>query len=140
VRMADVIALAALAVTALLIRLAVDTGPIAVTSETSRHRETAITTTVAPRIAGPIGRATTADSLRWTSVPHADRYQVLVFDREGTLIWQPHTGDTILPVPARLRRVGATTYIWKVEARTGWDRWVASEWEQFTIGPADPAR
>ena len=106
----------------------------------SPHRESAITTTVAPRILGPFGPATTADSLCWTRVPYADRYRVLVFDREGTLVWRPQTSDTALAVPAELSRDVTTTYLWKVEARTGWDRWVASEWEQLTVGPKSGPR
>jgi len=137
--MAKATGLAALAVAAALLGPAADPGPVTAAGEASRHRESAITTTLAPRIAGPIGPATLADSLRWTSVPHADRYQVSVFDREGTLAWESQTRDTSLPLPARLRRA-ASMYLWKVEARTGWDRWVVSEWEQFTIGPVELPR
>jgi len=104
------------------------------------HRESAITTTTAPRILGPGGPTTIDDSLRWTAVPHADRYQVMVFDREGTLVWDPQTSATSLPLAAHLRRDTTTTYLWKVEARTGWDRWVASEWEYLTIGMPERPR
>lgn len=76
------------------------------------------------------------DSLRWTSVPYADRYQVLVFDREGSLVWEPQTTDTTAALPARLAAAPGT-HLWKVEARTGWDRWVASEWARFTVRPAE---
>ena len=102
----------------------------------STHRDGVITSTVAPRILPPSSTTATPDSLRWTSVPYADRYQVLVFDREGTLVWEPQTTDTAVAVPARLARV-SSTYIWKVEARTGWDRWVASEWARFTVQPQE---
>jgi hypothetical protein len=98
------------------------------------HRESAITTTVAPRIVGPFGIAAASDSLRWTSVPHADRYAVRMFDREGTLVWNPETSDTVLAIPPHNIHNGVTTYLWKVEARTSWDRWVASEWADLTIG------
>ena len=97
------------------------------------HRERAITTTVAPRIVGPAAIAGPSDSLRWTSVPHADRYEVRVFDREGTLVWNPITSDTVLPMSAHMFGGESRTYLWKVEARTGWDRFVASEWSDLTL-------
>jgi hypothetical protein len=113
-----------------------DTVPVGVFDDAGRvHRESAITMTVAPRIVGPAGIAGPVDSLRWTRVPHADRYQVRVFDRDGTLVWNPSTGDTVLAIPAHLIRTSPTTYLWTVEARTGWERWVASEWADLTIQP-----
>jgi hypothetical protein len=112
------------------------TVPLGVSDDAVRvHRESAITTTVPPRIVGPAGIAGPADSLRWTRVPHADRYQVRVFDRDGTLVWNPSTSDTVLAIPAHLIGRSPTTYLWTVEARTGWERWVASEWADLTIQP-----
>ena len=98
------------------------------------HRDGIITTTVAPKLVSPAPGAR-VDALRWTSVPHADRYQVLVFDREGTMVWEPQTADTVIALPASLLSDTAT-YIWKVEARTGWDRWVASDWGRFSVAGA----
>jgi hypothetical protein len=98
------------------------------------HRESAITITTAPRIVGPSGVVSTRDSFIWTSVPHADRYRIKVFDLEGTLVVNELTTDTAFAVPSRLARAVATPYLWKVEARTGWDRWVASDWQEFTMG------
>ena len=106
----------------------------------SLHRESAITTTTSPRIVGPSGVVSTRDSLIWTSVPHADRYQVKVFDLEGTLVLNERTTDTAFAIPSRLARTLATPYLWKVEARTGWDRWVASEWGEFTVGRSRETR
>lgn len=99
------------------------------------HRERAITLTSAPRILEPAGAASRQDSFVWTSVPHADRYQIKVFDHEGTVVVDQRTSDTTLAIPPRLARPSATTYLWKVEARTGWDRWVVSEWKEFTMQP-----
>jgi len=127
--------------------LAVLQGPAGTSSpspgvgpEAEIHRERAITTTVAPRIIGPVRVASQDDSLRWTAVPHADRYQIMVFDREGTLVWDPQTSDTTLALPEILFRPVPTTYLWKVEARTGWDRWVASEWEYLTVDAVEEPR
>jgi hypothetical protein len=100
---------------------------------TAAHRESAITTTIAPRILGPDGPAFVVDSLLWTRVPNAVRYRLRVFDTQGTLVWDAQTSDTTLPVPEHLRGDTANAYVWKVEARTGWDRWVASEWRDLVI-------
>ncbi len=97
------------------------------------HRESAITTTVAPVILAPAAPATPADSLVWTSVPHADRYRVRIFDLEGTLTWEGHTTDTTAVIPTHLTGATAAEYLWKVEARTGWDRWVVSDWRSLVI-------
>lgn len=96
------------------------------------HRERASAPMIVPRIVAPIGPRAATDSLRWTSVPFADRYQVLLFDREGTLAWEVQTSDTIVALPDRLHTRPAT-YLWKVEARTDWNRWVASEWEELSV-------
>jgi anti-sigma factor RsiW len=99
-------------------------------------REQAITSTGAPRLIAPMGIVQVADTLRWTSVPHADRYRVTVFDREGTVVREEQTADTTLALPATLGATHGRLYLWKVEARTGWDRWVASELVEFTLSPA----
>lgn len=121
-----------------LLRTGVDSGSGREGAE-STHRNGVITSTVAPRLLPPASPTATPDSLRWTSVPYADRYQLLVFDREGTLVWEPQTTDTAIALPAAVTGTPAT-YIWKVEARTGWDRWVASEWARFTVQPQEGGR
>lgn len=96
-------------------------------------RERAITTTAAPRILGPFGAATQADSLRWTSVPRADLYRVTIWDREGTVVWQGETRDTVVGLTEALGRGRDVTLLWDVKARTGFDRWVASELTELTV-------
>ncbi len=132
---AGVVGIAAVGTLAVLRDPAASSGTDDASATSAIHRESAITTTVAPRIVGSARVLGANDSLRWTSVPHADRYQVMVFDRDGTLVWDPQTSDTGLAVPDALIRDTSTTYLWKVEARTGWDRWVASEWEYLTVDP-----
>lgn len=97
-------------------------------------RERAITTTAAPRIVGPLGFATLADSLRWTSVPRADLYRITVWDREGSVVWEGETRDTVLGLPEALDASRGADLLWDVKARTGWDRWVASELVELTVG------
>jgi hypothetical protein len=90
------------------------------------ERERMVNMAVAPRIVSPRGGTLAADdSLRWTSVAQADLYRVTVFDTTGTVVWEGEARDTIVALPDTLRR--AIAYLWKIEARTGWGRWVASE-------------
>jgi hypothetical protein len=97
------------------------------------HRESAITTTTAPRIVSPSTAAAAGESLRWTSVPQADLYRVRVWDHDGTVVLGADTKDTTLALPSRLLKAGAS-YFWVVKARTGWDRWVSSDFVEFTAG------
>jgi hypothetical protein len=96
-------------------------------------RERAITTTAAPRIVEPLGVATLADSLRWTSVPRADLYRITVWDREGSVVWEDETRDTVLALPEAIDASRGASLLWDVKARTGWDRWVASELVELTV-------
>jgi len=96
------------------------------------HRQSASAAEIEPRIVSSAMPGLVPDTLRWTSVPFADRYQVLMFDREGTLTWEAQTRDTAIALPQRLR-TEAAAYLWKVEARTDWNRWVASEWAELAI-------
>jgi hypothetical protein len=99
------------------------------------YRERTLTTTNAPRIQGPLGSATLADSLRWSSVPAADLYRVTFWRRDGEVAWSGETRDTVLALPAALARSGLETLLWDVKARTGWDRWVSSDLVELTIYP-----
>jgi hypothetical protein len=104
----------------------------AVVPDATPHRQSVSAMEIVPRIIAPAMSNTVPDTLRWTSVPFADRYQVLMFDREGSLAWEAQTRDTAIALPQRLR-TEAATYLWKVEARTDWNRWVASEWAEIAI-------
>jgi hypothetical protein len=95
------------------------------------HREGTVTTTAPPRILSPAAIGAD-DSLRWTTVPGADLYRVQVWDHEGNVVLTTDTRDTTLVLPAQLIRAGGS-YLWEVKARTGWDRWVSSEFLEFTV-------
>ncbi len=103
-------------------------------------REPAITTTPAPTPIRPLGAVTALPPLSWTGVPHADRYRVTVFDTNGSLVWETQTPDTAAVVPSTITLRPGVPYFWKVAARTGWDRWVASDLTTFTVGPTRPSR
>ena len=108
------------------------TPPVVGATDGATHREQSVTTTAAPNLIAPVGELAAADTFRWTSVPRADRYRVTLFDKDGTVVWEAEGSDTVMVKPATMAgHRGA--YLWKVEARTGWDRWVASELIEFSI-------
>ena len=107
-------------------------GPIR-SRETATHRESAITTTEAPRALAPIEAASPGDSLRWTTLPQADLYRVRIWNAEGVVVWSAETRDTVAVLPPML--TPATQYLWEVRARTGWDRWVGTDLIPFSLRP-----
>jgi hypothetical protein len=97
------------------------------------HREAPVTTTVAPRGLSPVGAVDSAPTLRWSSVPHTDRYQVRVFGTDGAVLWERETTDTSVAMPDSIGVRSSHTYHWKVEAYTGFDRRAASELIEFSV-------
>ena len=97
------------------------------------HREAPVTTTIAPAAVHPVGITSSAPTLVWTAVPHADRYRVRVFTADGSVIWERESTDTVLAFPASGGLRDGQTYYWKVEAQIGFDRTVASELIQFSV-------
>lgn len=102
------------------------------------YREPAVTTTVPPAILGPRGVVAAPLIFVWTTVPHADRYRLALFDDSGRVVWETQTSDTAAALPDSIRLLPGASYLWKVEAQTGWDRWVASDLVGFSFGPARP--
>jgi hypothetical protein len=98
----------------------------------SVSREGIVAASAAPRILSPVTVAAAGDSLRWTSVPQADLYRIRIWNADGTVVWAEDTRDTTLPLPPQLARSGGP-YLWEIKARTGWDRWVTSDFLEFTI-------
>jgi len=76
-----------------------------------------------------------ADTLRWLGVPGADRYRVTVFDAPGQVRYETQLAGTVALLPDTVVLVAGRPYLWKVEARTGWDRWSASELVEFSLAP-----
>jgi hypothetical protein len=102
-------------------------------TDTARvSREGIGSASAAPRILAPVTVAAAGDSLRWTSVPQADLYRIRIWNADGTVVWAEDTRDTTLPLPPQLTRSGGP-YLWEIKARTGWDRWVTSDFLEFTI-------
>jgi anti-sigma factor RsiW len=100
-----------------------------------QYREPAVTTTVAPLVVAPRGATSAVTRLVWTTVPHADRYRLTLFDDAGSVVWETETTGTVAPLPDTLRLQPLRPYFWKVEAQTGWNRWVGSDLTEFSVTP-----
>ncbi len=118
--------------------LVVWTGSVKVPPGPPGFREPALTTSVAPVGIAPHGVTGTAARLVWTGVPHADRYRLILFDATGSVVWETQTTQTSVLLPDSIRLLPGASYLWKVEAQTGWNRWVASDLVEFSLGPVRP--
>ena len=91
-------------------------------------------TTPIPR--SPVGTVAAVKDLRWSPVAGADRYRVTVFDVTGGVVYASQSSDTVAALPDSILLVPGASYLWKVDARTGFDRWATSELAEFRVaGP-----
>ena len=97
------------------------------------HRAPTITAVGSPVLTSPVGIVAGAEALRWRSVSGADRYRATLFDNAGAVVFETQTVDTTVALPDSVRLEGGRSYLWKVDARTGWGRWSASELIEFSI-------
>ncbi|MGH7560020.1 MAG: hypothetical protein ACRENB_03265 [Gemmatimonadales bacterium] len=109
--------------------------PLAVqrSSQDEAHRSPAIANGSLPTALAPVGDVAAVTELRWASVPGADRYRVTLFDADGGVVYEAGPVDTIVALPDSISLVPGKRYLWKVEARVGVDRWVASELVDFSL-------
>lgn len=127
------VAAAAAAVLLLVWRRPVEKPPLP-----PNYREPVVTSAAAPSAIAPRGAMTAASRFVWSGVPHADRYRLTVFDGTGSVVWETLTADTAAGLPEGIRLQRGTSYLWKIEAQTGWNRWVGSDLVEFSLGPARP--
>ena len=99
------------------------------------HRGPTITASAAPTPTSPIGDVPDATTLKWTAVAGADHYRVTLFAATGRVLFETQTTDTVTALPDSIVIAPGLLYLWKVEARTGWDRWASSELIEFRVGP-----
>lgn len=97
------------------------------------HRAPTITAVSSPVPVSPAGIVADVDLLRWSSVSGADRYRTTLFDDAGTVVYETQTADTVVALPDSVQLAPRRSYLWKVEARTGWGRWSASDLVEFSI-------
>jgi len=88
----------------------------------------------APVPVSPIGLVADATRLQWTAVVGADRYRVTLSDAAGRMLYETQHGDTVVALPDSIVLVSGRSYVWIVEARTGFDRWSTSRLVEFSIG------
>lgn len=95
-------------------------------------------TGVAPTPIDPRGTVESVSQLLWTSVRGSYRYRVTLFGTQGNVLYETEIADTVVALPNSMQLVSGQTYLWKVEARTGRDRWLTSELVDFVIARARP--
>jgi hypothetical protein len=124
---------AAAAVAAILIGVLLVRSPY---GEPSPHRDTVPETPALPGVDSPNGEVPAVEEFRWTPVPTADLYRVTLFDAAGEVIWQVDTRETHIAPADTVPLIRGALYLWQVDARVGWDRWVSSELVRFRVsGP-----
>ena len=94
----------------------------------------------APALGAPTGATAEpgAYDLYWSRVQRADRYRVTVYDATGGVVWRAETRDTSVHLPATAELSPEVSYLWRVDARIGIDRWMESELQPLPLdGPID---
>jgi hypothetical protein len=99
------------------------------------HRERAITAVAGPVLDSPVGAVAGATVLRWSTVAGADRYRLTLFDARAHVVYETQLTDTVAVLPDSIVLVPGQRYLWRVVARTGWNRWSASDLVEFRIVP-----
>ena len=97
------------------------------------HRSPTITSIAAPQAMSPAGPVAGAEVLEWTAVAGAERYRVTLFDAGGRVVFETQLTDTVVPLPDSIALMPGRAYLWKVEARTGFNRWSESKLVEFSI-------
>lgn len=91
-----------------------------------------------PNPIAPVGVVASASPLQWTAVAGADRYRVTLSDTSGRLLYETQATDTVVSLPDSVVLLPGRSYLWLVEARTGFDRWSTSRLVEFSIAGATP--
>jgi hypothetical protein len=126
--------LAAAAVLLLLLR-----SPAADDGTGGGHRGGDGSDALAPVPVAPVGSVAAAPTLVWTSVAGADGYRVTLFDAAGHVAYEARAADTAATLPDSIILVAGRPYLWKVAARTGFDRWVTSRLVEFSVAARPPS-
>jgi hypothetical protein len=97
------------------------------------HRGAPPPPATAPVPRSPVGAVAAVNDLRWSPVAGADRYRITVFDASGSVVYATEASDTLVAFPDSIALIPGASYLWKVAARTGFDRWAASELAEFRV-------
>jgi hypothetical protein len=100
-----------------------------------QHRDTPAQTALVPTAVAPLGTVSAVEQLVWHGVDGADRYRLTLYDSDGEVLWKAATPDTVIDLPESIELSAGSRYLWRLEARVGWDMWEASELIDFQIAP-----
>jgi hypothetical protein len=125
---------AAAAVATLFLSGVLDDGGVGGIPDRPVHREAPAAVDDGPVAVSPSGSVTTVDRFVWMRRPGADRYRLTVFDPDGSVTWSALTRDSALALPDSVALRPGQTYLWRVEARIGWDVWEPSAIAEFRVG------
>jgi hypothetical protein len=101
--------------------------------ESLQHREPVPETAAVPTVEAPIGEVRTVNEFRWAPVASADLYKLTLYNLAGDVVWEVDTRETHVALPDAPRLEPGALYLWQVNARVDWDRWVSSELARFRI-------
>jgi hypothetical protein len=90
------------------------------------HRAPTIANGSLPNALAPKGTVAEVHELRWTPVAGADRYRVVLFAADGRAVYEAEPLAAVAPLPDSVVLAPGHRYLWRVEARVGFDRWVSS--------------
>lgn len=105
------------------------------TVETPAHRAPPPTVGAVPVPQAPLGVVDRVERFQWTTVAGSDQYRFTLFDATGRVLFTAALPETALRLPDSADLVPHHTYLWKVDAAVGLDRWVSSELVEFSISP-----
>jgi len=99
------------------------------------HRDTPAQASAVPTPVAPLGLVSGVEQLVWLVVDGADRYRLTLYAVEGEVLWKATTADTVVQLPDSVVLSPGSRYLWRLEARVGWDLWEASDLIDFQIEP-----
>jgi len=100
-----------------------------------QHRDAPAQSSLIPTPVAPLGTVSAVEQLVWHGVDGADRYRLTLYDSDGEVLWKAMTPDTVVDLPESVELSAGSRYLWRLEARVGWDMWEASELIDFEIAP-----
>jgi hypothetical protein len=104
-------------------------------SPDSGHRSP-ITAAPAPVPLAPVNDVEAVAAFRWAAVDGADQYRVTLYDANGVVRYEATVATDSMVLPDSVVLAPGVATWWRIDARLGFDRWVASPLVEFTInGP-----
>jgi hypothetical protein len=101
--------------------------------DSPQHRDAPAQVSAVPTPVAPLGTVSAVEELVWLGVDGADRYRLTLYDSEGGVLWKATTADTTVELPDSVALAVGSRYLWRLEARVGWDLWEASDLADFSI-------